>query len=813
MVDEDELSPLSKAAAKVFGEEAGFAFDSDEEFAASSKWLGTHEESRRAKTSRDLELETEKNTLERELREKEKDLEELRIVVKRQEEELLRTQQQQQHQRLVAESYEDDEELDEYFRWDDDERGPRHLNLDDSKAFRQLSELDLSNHGVCEEDLGSVLKILEDCETISAVNLSDNGLTDDSAPDIAQIVANGRIHLHTLNLRRNSFLCKGAEIILNSLAKNVSLSMIDMSENPFADDPQAGRILGESLGSVPSELEEVRISIGDPRQERTSMTRRGNSSTFVTGILQNPHSRIRKLALMQRTLPKCTVALIAFEGIKKHRLQELDLRMSFVGSVGAVIIAKAMLASCCVVEKLNLKMNAIGHRGCVWLAKAIAASNSLTEVDLSSNELGDLSAKVLGDALQESTSHLRLLDVTGNNFFDATQTTEVGAMNFVRGVAAQRKLVSLGNSNYLRFSSKVKQKLLSILDQYQTEQPKGAEKAEWDRGSLTIFEQQKKIALARLLQASNENSVDICDICIPPIGDAGAFFGITTDWQADVEIQWRILRECQGRRRGLEVVSSGTSMEAENLQRKWIRFHVVTDDWRCGNRLVLECRLKSKKDTWTSAHIQGISVRVDRFERQNLEEKMEPQKTQHHQRFRREIQRKDWEVDAFVNLGTKNTTSPFFKFFDFYIHSRIHRGLMKMEFCVRIEEFGTDLPIRDRRKAVRQLLGTEWKISRADDPTVAIRGNGDKGRSLLNEEERAMITFSVDLSNLQFDLGNTISLWLRLPNVLIAKPRVRNEIYKICCFKATLVQEILDSQFLHPDERAQLEEEPAFSLF
>ncbi|KAI2645778.1 NLR family CARD domain-containing protein 3 [Labeo rohita] len=91
-------------------------------------------------------------------------------------------------------------------------------------------------------------------------------------------------------------------------------------------------------------------------------------------------------------------------------LKELDLSGSELGASGLNLLSDGLKDPHCKLEKLMLRDCGVTEESCAALASALRSNPShLRELDLSSNEIGDLGVKLLSDLLQDPHCKLNIL--------------------------------------------------------------------------------------------------------------------------------------------------------------------------------------------------------------------------------------------------------------------------------------------------------------------------------------------------------------------------------------------------------------------
>jgi Ran GTPase-activating protein (RanGAP) involved in mRNA processing and transport len=93
-------------------------------------------------------------------------------------------------------------------------------------------------------------------------------------------------------------------------------------------------------------------------------------------------------------------AVILAEGLNNnHTLESLDLRNNYISDLGVQSLSLAIIHS--KLKTLNLESNGITAEGAEYLANMIKHSQTLTELYLSKNHLGDRGIELLANALND----------------------------------------------------------------------------------------------------------------------------------------------------------------------------------------------------------------------------------------------------------------------------------------------------------------------------------------------------------------------------------------------------------------------------
>eukprot|EP00516_Mucochytrium_quahogii_P000975 CAMPEP_0203750196 /NCGR_PEP_ID=MMETSP0098-20131031/4462_1 /ASSEMBLY_ACC=CAM_ASM_000208 /TAXON_ID=96639 /ORGANISM=" , Strain NY0313808BC1" /LENGTH=848 /DNA_ID=CAMNT_0050639377 /DNA_START=357 /DNA_END=2899 /DNA_ORIENTATION=- len=624
-----------------------------------------------------LLVEKERKLMELQLLEKEKELDGLRDTLSKQKRLLAKrhsTNVGAGEPIALGSDSEDDLSLEDE---DDDEIGEmgeiggvQGLDLGDPKTFGSLERLDLRSQGLNDVSMGKLSQALAHVPSLRELDISGNDLGDGCAGTIAAIISHRKICLKRINLSKNRFTLSGAQTIARSICRNEVLKHIDLSENPFYNHHDAGRMLGSAFESTACKLESITVTVADPRRDRTAKTAKGNCCNFISGILKS-HSNISCIGLVQSAIPRAAVTLLSNDGLAKAYIRELDLSMGFIGSGGATLIGKAIVKAnrevgclnptdaryalrvrnshrdrLCLLEKLVLKMNAIGPSGCVWLARALATSLTLRVVDLSSNELNVDALGSFATAIKKTKAPLVCLNVARNQFKlnGAIEKELANAEEMADAIASKPSLISFGPLEELWLSVKPKTFIVHTLKQNQylknqADQGQNIDKGSDEKSRIVIYEQPERRTLldfCKSQRALAERTLEIVNIKLPPTltylemqdfddeDEPGVC--IVVDWQTNPGIKWKINRiridANHGHSNPKTIASGGASERAKQVTserpndriKSWQSYSVKVQGWKAGDRLLLELHLSksipidSVTHGLTGAFLQNILV-------------------------------------------------------------------------------------------------------------------------------------------------------------------------------------------------------------
>lgn len=238
--------------------------------------------------------------------------------------------------------------------------------------------------GVDLGDLGGqyISQLLLDNMVITRLNISGNNLSDDAARHLSVALATTKTLQH-LNLSDNKFGDVSATFLAKGIAKNKSLAMLNLSKNHFAEE--SGTLIGGALAEN-ERLEYLDLSWNLIRQKG------------AVGI---------------------------FKGVTVNTgLRSLIISWNGLGYEGSVAISKSLKENTTLVE-LDISNNRINWDGAVNIAKGLKKNGSLHVLKIGNNPLTTTGAMDIVQAVSETTSGLRELDLMNVSVLGETELLAV----------------------------------------------------------------------------------------------------------------------------------------------------------------------------------------------------------------------------------------------------------------------------------------------------------------------------------------------------------------------------------------------------
>ena len=285
-----------------------------------------------------------------------------------------------------------------------------------------LQRLYLQNCAIQNPGMRTLANALIVNKTLEKLDVSNNGIGNQGVASLANALMENQT-LTSLHLGSNLIGDVGIEKLANALIVNKSLTHLDVSNNNIGN--QGLKVLIDAL---------------EQNQTITNVNLNDNKSITYTGIDALVNFSMTNTSLAQLYVNK-TDFIETFRNIKKkfETSDVVDLPNKSITNVISSMIASILMQNKTVTE-LNLSSNQIGDDGIEKLANALRVNNTLQNLDVSNNKIGNRGVESLANALKENKT-LKSIDLGSNKIGD------IGMEELANALIVNKSLKNLDVSN------------------------------------------------------------------------------------------------------------------------------------------------------------------------------------------------------------------------------------------------------------------------------------------------------------------------------------------------------------------------------
>ncbi|XP_048103435.1 NACHT, LRR and PYD domains-containing protein 12-like [Alosa alosa] len=291
----------------------------------------------------------------------------------------------------------------------------------------KLQTLRLAECRLSEKSCGILAVVLQSPNSLTELDLNHNDLGDSGVQLLSKGLSSPNCKLQTLRLAECRLSDKSCGVVAAVLQSPNSLTELDLSHNDLGDS--GVQLLSKGLSSPNCKLQTLRLSKCGVSDEgyvclalalmiNPSCVKElyvnnnhsgGSAQKLLSATLEDPHRKVETLQFADCKLSDKSCEIVASVLQSANSLLQLDLSDNDLGDSGVQLLSKGLSSFNCKIHTLRLAECKLSENACGVVAAVLQSPNSLTELDLSHNDLGDSGVQLLSKGLSSPNCKLQTL--------------------------------------------------------------------------------------------------------------------------------------------------------------------------------------------------------------------------------------------------------------------------------------------------------------------------------------------------------------------------------------------------------------------
>nr|KAF6398556.1 ribonuclease/angiogenin inhibitor 1 [Molossus molossus] len=333
-----------------------------------------------------------------------------------------------------------------------------HLVLQGLQPTCRIQKLSLQNCCLSEAGCGALSSVLRSLPSLRELDLSYNQLGDAGLRLLCEGLLDPQCHVERLQLEYSNLTAASCEPLAAVLRTKQELKELVVNNNDIGE--AGARTLCQGLADSVCPLESLKLEscgltsancqdlsgiVGAKASLR--VLELGNNRLGDVGVaelcsgLLSPSSRLRTLWLWECDITASGCRDLCRVLRAKESLKELSVAGNAVGDEGARLLCESLLGPGCRLESLWVKSCSLTAACCPHVSAMLAQNRTLQELQLSNNKLGDAGVEQLCQGLRQPGAAMRAL------WLGDCEVTDEGCSSLASLLLANRSLRELDLSN------------------------------------------------------------------------------------------------------------------------------------------------------------------------------------------------------------------------------------------------------------------------------------------------------------------------------------------------------------------------------
>ncbi|XP_062394478.1 NACHT, LRR and PYD domains-containing protein 3-like isoform X2 [Sardina pilchardus] len=292
-----------------------------------------------------------------------------------------------------------------------------------SATLKDPQALQLADCNLTDKLFEIVASVLQSPNSLIELDLSNNDLGDSGVQLLSKGLSSPHCKLQILRLAGCKLTDKSSEVVASVLQSPNSLNELDLSNNDLGDS--GVQLLSKGLSSPHCKLQILRLCkcgfsgegyvclalalMVNPscvKELNVSNNHPGGSAQkLLSATLKDPQA----LQLADCNLTDKLFEIVASVLQSPNSLIELDLSNNDLGDSGVQLLSKGLSSPHCKLQILRLAGCKLTDKSCEIVTTVLQSPNSLIELDLNNNDLGDSGVQILSKGLSSPHCKLQIL--------------------------------------------------------------------------------------------------------------------------------------------------------------------------------------------------------------------------------------------------------------------------------------------------------------------------------------------------------------------------------------------------------------------